>query len=118
MDNNLPLSVDFSEQLEKRIYRELKSSRQRKDFLRSSVLIVLVGMLGFAIFGYVNFLKILHMDEQNRIKAAQGEYYFSEYFDERLFIPSGEMNVISINLDDAVPQESFYDKVKQHNMLK
>ncbi len=118
MDNNLPLSVDLTKQLDNRIYRELKSSRQRKDFFRSSILIVMIGVLGFAILAYVNFLNILHMDEQNRMKENQGEYYFSEFFDERLFVPSEETKVISINLDESVQQDSFYDKVKQHNMLK
>ena len=115
LDSNLPLSRDFSKELDERINRELKHNKQ--EFFRSSVCIVVLGLLGFLIFGYVNFLNLLHEDEQNKLKQAQGKYYFSDTFDGVLFEPDEQDHMLDINVEKDQPEQSFYEKIREHNAL-
>lgn len=117
LDENLPLSKDFTKELNSRIQRELKQSRKKQEFFRSSVCIILIGILGFVIFGYINFLNILHNDEQKKLKEAQGEYYFSETFDDILFEPYEEENVLSINITQE-EETDFYEKIREYKILQ
>lgn len=117
LDGNLPLSKDFTEELNNRIKHELKQSKKKQEFFRSSVCIILVGVLGFVIFGYINFLNILHNDEQKKLKEAQGDYYFSQTFDDVLFESGKEENVLNINVTQE-EEISFYEKIRQYEMLQ
>lgn len=118
LDSNMPLSRDFTQELDARMQRELKYNRKKREFFRSSVCIIIVSVLGFFIFGYVNFLNLLHEDEQAKLKEAQGEYYFSETFGHILFEPYEDENIININVETEQPEQSFYEKIRQHNMLQ
>lgn len=118
LDSNQPLSKDFEKELDDRMERELKHSRKKREFFRSSVCIIILGILGFGIVGYINFLNLLHEDEQAKLKEAQGEYYFSENFHDRLFEPYDEENVLNINVDEKEPEMTFYQRVRQHNILQ
>ena len=112
LDSNLP----FSAELENRINRELKQEKKKKDFFRSSVLIVVLGVLGTALVGYVNFLNLLHSDEQNKLKEKQGEYYYSENFDDIIF--KREIKLINIDTEPEITEEkSFYEKIREYNAL-
>lgn len=117
LDGNITLSKDFTKELNDRIERELKQNKKKQEFLRSSVCIILVGILGFGIFGYVNFLNILHNDEQKKLKEAQGEYYFSQTFDDVLFEPLKEENILNINVTQEY-EPSFYEKIRQYKILQ
>ncbi|MBR1864941.1 MAG: zf-HC2 domain-containing protein [Lachnospiraceae bacterium] len=119
LDRNQPLSKDFTEELESRIRRELRHDRKKRDFFRSSVCIVIVSVLGFFIFAYVNFLHLLHEEEQANLKAAQGDYYFSEMLDEQFFEPYDGENILNINVEDEEEERvDLYRKIRQHNMLQ
>lgn len=119
LDENMPLSRDFTQELNNRMERELKSSRKKRDFFRSSVVLTIVAAMGFLIFGYVNFLNLLHEQEQAALKQAQGEYYYSQTFDDILFLPETEQIVQDINISSEEESESsFYEKIRQHNYLK
>ncbi len=118
LDENLPLSKDFTVELNDRMDRELKQNRKRREFFRSSVCIVVIGVLGFFIFAYINFLNLLHEDEQAKLKEAQGEYYYSRNFRDRLFDPYDKENILNINIDDQSERIDFYQKIRQHNMLQ
>ena len=112
LDSNLPISRDFSSELETKINRELRQNKKKKDFFRSSI----VGILGFAIFGYINFLNILYADEQNKLKENQGEYYYSDNFDDIIFEP--ENKLLNINVEPEVEEEkSFYSKIREFNAV-
>ncbi len=116
LDSNLPISRDFSSELETKINRELRQNKKKKDFFRSSIVIVIVGILGFAIFGYINFLNILYADEQNKLKENQGEYYYSDNFDDILFKP--ENKLLNINVEPEIEEEkSFYSKIREFNAV-
>lgn len=117
LDSNLPLSRDFSQELDDRIDRELMHNKKKQEFFRSSVCIVVLSVLGFLIFGYVNFLNILRADEQARLKEAQGEHYFSDTFDSVLFVPDEEEEMLSINVEKDEPKPGFYEKIRQYNAL-
>lgn len=117
MDNNLPVSVDFKSELSNRMERELKQSRKKKEFFAYSTLIVIVGVLGFAIAGYINFLNIVHEQEQQKIKDLQGEYYYSSNFDDIIFDPESRM--LNINAEPPKEEEeSFYSKIRDYNVYK
>lgn len=119
LDENMPLSRDFTQELNDRMERELKSSRKKRDFFRSSVAVTIVAAMGFLIFGYVNFLNLLHEQEQAALKEAQGEYYYSQTFDDILFLPETEQMVQDINISSEEEVEiSFYEKIRQHNYLR
>lgn len=118
LDGNMPLTKDFTEELNNRMARELKHNKKKREFFRSSICIVIIGILGFFIFGYVNFLNLLHEDEQAKLKAAQGDFYFSETFDPILFKPYEEERQIDINVGEDETEVNFYKKIRQHNMLK
>jgi hypothetical protein len=117
LDNNMPLSKDFTLELNERMEKELKNTRKKMEFFRSSVLIVLAVLLGFGIFGYVNFLNLLHDKEQAQMKEAQGEYYYSETFEDILFVPFDEGIGPDINVTTDEPNMSFYQKIRQYEML-
>jgi hypothetical protein len=117
LDNNMPLSKDFTVELNERMERELKSSKKKMEFFRSSVLLVVLVLLGFGIFGYVNFLNILHDKEQNQMKEAQGQYYYSDTFEDILFAPFDEGFGPDINVTSQEPEMSFYQKIRQYEML-
>lgn len=118
LDDNMPLSRDFTMELNNRIERELKASRKKRDFFRSSMAVAIVGVMGFLIFGYVNFLNLLHEQEQAALKEAQGEYYYSQTFHDILFLPQTEQSVLDINISSEESKISFYEKIRQHNYLK
>lgn len=119
LDENMPLSRDFTQELNDRMERELKSSRKKRDFFCSSVAVTIVAAMGFLLFGYVNFLNLLHEQEQAALKEAQGEYYYSQTFDDILFLPETEQMVQDINISSEEEVEiSFYEKIRQHNYLR
>lgn len=115
LDSNIPLTKDFSEALDKRISFELKQNRQQKGVLQSSFVVVLIGIFTFAIIAYVNFLKILHQDEQNQLKLAQGEYYYSETFGDYIFEP--EEQELILNMEQGETEMSFYEKIRYYNAV-
>lgn len=116
MDSNMPISRDFSAELNMRIDKELRQSRKKKEFFRYSIFIIIFGVLGFAIIGYIDFLNILYSDEQNKLKDAQGDYYYSDYFDDVLFEPENRILNININVD-TTEEKSFYAKVREYNAV-
>lgn len=118
LDDNMPLTQDFSEELNWRMQQELKSSRKKRDLMRSSVGIGVVVVLAFLILGYVNFLNLLHEQEQAAIKDRQGDYYYSETFRDVLFSPDDEETMLNINITTEEPTVSFYEKIRKHNVLK
>ena len=117
LDDNMPLTHDFSEELNWRMQQELKSSRKKRELMRSSVGIVVIAILAFLIFGYVNFLNLLHEQEQAAIKDRQGDYYYSETFHNVLFTPDDEEPVLNINITKEEPVVSFYEKIRTYNIL-
>lgn len=118
LDSNLPLSRDFSMELDERICRELKHNRKKQEFFRSSVCIVMLGVLVFCIFAYVNFLNLLHAKEQLALKEAQGMYYFSEMFGDVLFTPEGDDVVVDININSDKSEPDFYERIRQYRLLE
>ena len=116
MDSNLPISSDFSAELQRRIDKELKQSKKQKELVRYSVFVILFVVLSFGIIGYINFLNILYSDEQDNIKKAQGEYYYSDNFDDILFEP--ETKIMNINIDnDTTEEATFYSKIREFNAV-
>lgn len=118
LDGNMPLSKDFTEELNNRMERELRHARTKREFFSSSIIIVVLGLFGFIVFGYVNFLNLVHEEEQAKLKAAQGEYYYSKTFHDVMFSPEEEKPTLNINVTPTEPVITFYDKVKEYNMLK
>ena len=117
LDSNQPLSKDFSEELENRMAYELKASKKKRELFQSSVFLAIAAVVGFGIFGYVNFLRILKEDEQKKLKDDQGEYYYSDTFDEILF--GREDDTLGLNLDVTTEEAGliFYEKVREYEML-
>ncbi|MDD6072192.1 MAG: hypothetical protein PUC12_15485 [Clostridiales bacterium] len=117
LDSNLPLSKDFSEELENRMAYELKASKKKREIFQSSVFLVIAAVVGFGIFGYVNFLRILKEDEQKKLKEAQGEYYYSDTFDSILFGKDEETLGLNLDVSTEEPGLTFYEKVREYEML-
>lgn len=115
LDNNMPLSKDFSKELNNRIEHELKQNKKKKGVVRSSVALSVVLVLSFLIVAYVNFLNLLHEDEQAKLKAAQGENYYSKTFVEYLFVP--EEHALILNVEEETPRMSFYEKIRYHKVV-
>lgn len=117
LDNNLPLSKDFSVELEERMAYELKTTKKKQNIFKSSLFLVIAAVLGFGVFGYVNFLNLLREDEQKKLKEAQGEYYYSDTFDDILFEPYEDNIGLELNVTTKEPEMDFYEKVRQYEML-
>ncbi len=115
LDSNQQLTKDFSMALDKRMEGELKQSRQKKGVLRSSVALVIIGIFTFAVIAYVNFLNLLHQQEQEQLKLAQGQYYYSETFASYLFEP--EEKEITLNVEEKEPEKTFYEKVRYYKTI-
>ena len=115
LDSNMSLSKDFNEELNGRIEYELKQNKKKRNFLHSSVFVAVAGVLSFMIIAYVNFLNLLHEDEQAKLKAAQGEYYYSQTFGDILFEPEEQEYIL--NVENIEPEKSFYEKVRYHNVV-
>ena len=78
--------------------------------------VIIIGIACFAIIGYINFLSIIHADEQNKLKEKQGDYYYSDTFDDILFEPDSKM--LSINVESDIEDESdntFYSRIREYN---
>ena len=115
LDSNMSLSKDFNEELNHRIEHELKQNRKKKNFLHSSVFLAITIVMTFLIVAYVNFLTLLHEDEQAKLKLAQGEYYYLEAFQEYMFEPYEEEYIL--NVDEEEQEKSFYERVRYHNVM-
>lgn len=115
MDDNIPLTKDFHQALEERIERDLKQTRKKKEFAAYTFSLILIGIAGFAIIGYINFLNIIHADEQNKLKEMQGEYYYSDTFDDILFEPDANIVSINVDSDDNEGNRTFYSRVREYN---
>ena len=117
MDNNLPISVDFKTELSNRMDRELRQNRNRRGFFRYSILIVILGILGFSIAWYINFLNLVHDNEQQKLKELQGMYYYSKTFDDVLF--DVDSQTVNVNVEPEQEEEkSFYSKIRDYNAYK
>lgn len=117
LDDNMPLSTDFTAELDERIEWEMETSRRKRGFFHSSVVLIIVAVMGFLIFGYVNFLDLLHEQEQDALKDRQGEYYYSQTFDDILFSPEEEELVRSINMSASEQEIGFYRRIRQYNVI-
>lgn len=118
LDGNRPLSKDFTKELDERMEHELKVHRHKKGVLRSSVLVGIALVCGFGILAYTNFLNLLYEDEQEKMKAAQGDYYFSDTFDSVMFETEGEERIRNINVSVEETKPTYYQRVRQYNALK
>ena len=118
LDENEPLSKDFSADLERRMEQEIQANRKKKDAIRGSFVVLCVGIMGFIIVGYVNFLGFLENQEQEKLKDAQGDYYYSDTFDDILFEPYDDKVTLDINVESEEPEQTFYDKIRQYEYLK
>ena len=67
------------------------------------------------IVGYVNFLDLVHEEEQSQLKAQQGDYYYSDTFHDVLFVP--EEHTYILNVDSEEVEMSFYEKVRYYNVV-
>lgn len=117
LDNNIPLPVDFSQALENRMNREQNNTRKKRDFIRSSVAGIVLLLFGVGVFCYVNFLNLLHEQEQQAMKDAQGEYYYSDTFEQYIFTPSEEERILNINATTAREEPTFYERIREYNVL-
>ncbi len=115
LDNNATLSENFTEELNLRIEHEMKQNRNKKGFIRSSVAVLFIGILSFAILAYVNFLNLLHEDEQKKLKAAQGEYYYTQTFGDIIFVP--EEQELILNIEKEEPKLTFYERIRYYNVV-
>ncbi|MBQ9984477.1 MAG: zf-HC2 domain-containing protein [Lachnospiraceae bacterium] len=115
LDSNQSLSEDFSVKLSNRMEHEMKQSRKKRSLLRSSVLLLVVATFSAVMIGYVNFLDMLHQDEQAKLKEAQGQYYYSRTFKELMFEP--EEIEYTINVESTEKESTFYEKVRQYNAV-
>lgn len=118
LDGNRPLSKDFVLELDEKIDDEMKKNRNQKKLLRSSVLVVIAGVFTIAIITYVNFLNLIYMDEQNTLKEKQGQFYYSKTFEGYLFDPYDEIGNLNINISKDEPKVTFYEKIRQKELLK
>lgn len=114
LDDNMPLSKDFSMELDTRIEHEMRQNKKKRSFIRSSVAVAIIGVFTFLMIAYVNFLNLLHEDEQAKLKAAQGEYYYSQTFSNVLFDPQEEE--YTLNMEKEEPDMSFYEKVRYYKV--
>ena len=116
MDNNLPVSLDYSLELTNKMERELKQNKKKREFFTCSVLVVILGVLGFSIAGYINFLRIVYEDEQQSIKDKQGQYYYSDTFDDYLFFFFKRM--LNINVEPEIKEQpGFYKRIREYNVF-
>lgn len=115
LDNNMPLSKDFSAELDNRIEHELRVNKNKKSVMRSSIAVMAIVMLSFALLTYANFLNIIHEEEQAKLKTAQGEDYYYQTFDRYMFEP--EEHALVINVEEETPEMSFYEKVRYYKVL-
>ncbi len=115
LDSNMPLSKDFSRELEQRIDSELRRSRNKKTFFQSSVAVVFLGVISCLVFAYMNFLSLVHEEEQKQLKEAQGEYYYMETFADVLFEPEEQEYIL--NVENEEPKMSFYEKIRAYHVM-
>lgn len=118
LDENEPLSKDFSADLDRKIEQEINANRKKKDVIRGSFVILFIGVFTFIIAGYVNFLNFVENQEQEKLKEAQGNYYYSDTFDEIIFDPFEERVTLDINVESKEPEPTFYEKIRQYEYLK
>ncbi|MGN0496732.1 MAG: anti-sigma factor family protein [Lachnospiraceae bacterium] len=118
LDENEPLSKDFSADLDRKIEQEINANRKKKDVIRGSFVILFIGVFTFIIAGYVNFLNFVENQEQEKLKEAQGTYYYSDTFDEIIFDPFEERVTLDINVESKEPEPTFYEKIRQYEYLK
>ena len=118
LDENQPLSKDFSLELDNRIRSELKNDRKKRSFFKSSMCLIVISIIGFLIVLYTNFLSILHDQEQENLKLAQGETYFSDYFDEYLFRGDDSAPSIHVKVEEREVPSDFYSKIRDYHLLQ
>ena len=75
----------------------------------------MIAVFSFAIVGYANFLHFLEDQEQQQLKEAQGQYYYSETFDDVLFEPYDDM--ITFDVTEENKDKTFYEKIRKYNYL-
>ena len=57
------------------------------------------------------------IEDKELAQIAQGEYYFSDTFDGVLFEPDEQDHMLDINVEKDQPEQSFYEKIREHNAL-
>lgn len=118
LDENESLSKDFDADLEKKMAQEMSSNRKKKDAIRGSMIILIVGLFSFFIIIYVNYLHFLETQEQENLKLLQGQFYYSKTFDSILFEPYDDKVILDITNEEEEPEDSFYKKIRDYDYLK
>jgi len=116
LDQNETLTKDFSKALDKKIETELKQNRNKKGIMRSSFLVILLVAFSFALIVYNNFLDLLYQEEQEKLKQAQGDYYYYETFSDYMFQP--EKRELILNVEEEQPEMTFYEKVRYYQFME
>ena len=84
--------------------------------MRSSFLVILLVAFSFALIVYNNFLDLLYQEEQEKLKQAQGDYYYYETFSDYMFQP--EKRELILNVEEEQPEMTFYEKVRYYQFME
>ena len=85
LDNEENVSINLKKDLENKIDKELQLGRKRSYFWAIATFLFISCICILGTWTYINFLKIIEIEEQQKIKEQQGDTYYLDYFGDTLF---------------------------------
>lgn len=116
LDNDEQLSNDLKGDLNYKLNHAYSHIVNRKKIRISSILMILAIIIGGLSIVYSNFLKILYISEQAKIKENQPDYMYYEYFGDAIY--DQEIFNLLEPYDDGKEDVGldFYGKIRAYNL--
>ena len=117
LDNEESLSTDFKGDLDNKLNHEYNMIVNTKKVKISTLLGILIVIIGVGIIAYSNYIKFLYTTEQDLIKSSQPVYMYQEYFGDELFIIQ-EDKVLYSSSDTEKKDKGllFYSKIRNYKI--
>lgn len=85
LDEDKELSSNFKEEMEAKLNLDYRHVKNRRRIKSTFVFLILAGIVTVGFLGYQSYRTTQYLQEQEKIKLAQSQYYYADYYAESLF---------------------------------
>ena len=116
IDNGEELCEDFDEDLDKNLDRLRGRSSGRRRVIMSTFTLIMIGLIGFMVFFYIQSLGRVYNYEQRSKAAMQGTTYFYRELGSILNTRNVLLNEVEV-APEQTEGEKFYQKIHTMNSV-
>ena len=87
LDDDIVPTISYKEQMKEKLNSEYKHLQNRRKLTGSTIVLIVAACITMGFFAYESHQEKVYQEAQSAIKTAQSEYYYYDYFGEKLFHP-------------------------------